>query len=171
MGTFSRTSATTSCSALSRTAQSTAAKIQSVLSTGDVGDDALRKQLSVASARLELFRHHADQLGRCVADAPAVDLQLGDSLTWILADCSNALQSVADRLEPGTGGLDGDAVFLFENFVAACSRFFVLGSQLLIMETEQEQHSKLADRSASVIVAAAHGACHRLLAFNYATEN
>jgi hypothetical protein len=133
MGTFSATNATAACSALSKTAQSAAAKIETVLSAEDVGDDALRKQLSGISARLELFRHHAEQLGRCIADAPAVHPELGDSLTWILADSSKALESVAERLAPGTGGLDGEAISLFDEFVAKCSRFFVLGSQLLIM--------------------------------------
>ncbi|KAK3309373.1 uncharacterized protein B0T15DRAFT_570167 [Chaetomium strumarium] len=171
MGTFSRASASASCSALSKTAQSAAAKIETVLSSGDVGDDALRKQLSVMSARLELFRHHAEQLGRCIADAPVVHPELGNNLTWTLADSSNALGSIADTLAPGSGGLDRGALSLFENLVAACSRFFVLGSQLLIMETEQEQHSKLVDPGASSIVAAANVACHTALAFNYATEN
>jgi hypothetical protein len=130
---FSQASAAAACSGLSRSAQSTAAKIQATTAAGAVRDIALQDELSFLSARLQQFRLHADQLGHCVADANVVHRQLGDTLISTLVECQNALGTVSARLEPGSGGLDSNALAHHEAFVAAHSRFFVLGTQLLTM--------------------------------------
>ena len=133
MAQFSQASATATCSGLSVTAQSTSAKIQQLLATGAVPDEALQKQLSVLAARLRTFRQHVAQLGRCIADTPVVHHQLGDVLKSALPECQTALESVPGRLAPGSGGLTEDAIACYETLVMAYVRFWVLATQLLIM--------------------------------------
>ncbi|KAK4152689.1 hypothetical protein C8A00DRAFT_16038 [Chaetomidium leptoderma] len=168
---FSQPSAAASCSALSGTAQSTTAKIQELISAGAVAEDTLGRQLSFLSSRVQQFRQHVDQLGHCIADASVVHPQLGDVLKSSLAECQNALGTVSNKLEPGSGGLSADAIACDQTLMAAYLRLFVLATQLLIMETGQEQQSKLANPASRAIVDTAHEASLRVLSFNYVTEN
>jgi hypothetical protein len=133
MDDFSKSIAATTSSALSGEAQATAAKIQKAVTAGVVGDGALQARLSGLSARLQVFRLHADQLSRCIADAPVVHPNLGDVLKSSLAESAHALRTVTGRLEPGSDSLDSHAVSAFEALLAAYTRLFVLGTQLLTM--------------------------------------
>ncbi|KAL2133278.1 hypothetical protein VTI74DRAFT_2621 [Chaetomium olivicolor] len=163
--------AVATCSALSQQARSTAIKLHQVLSTGSVKDDGLLKQLGLLSARLPLFRQHADQLGHCIADTPVVLDDLGSVLISSLAECQNAFGTIADRLEPGSGGLTSEAIACYESLLNANARLFVFLTQLLVMEIEEEQRSKLSSHEARTIVDAAHNASLAVISFEYATEN
>jgi hypothetical protein len=123
-------------SALSTTAQSTATEILELLAAHVVTDEALERRLSVLVAKLQLFRQHADQLGYCYADAPVVHRQLREVVESGLAESLQVLASLgilAARWKGGSGGIGEDAVALFDTFVAAYSRLFALGTQLLSM--------------------------------------
>jgi hypothetical protein len=130
---FSQASAAATCSALSETAQSTAAKIQQVIAAGAVSEDALEQLLSVFSARLQQFRQHLGQLSHCITDASAIHPEMGDVLRAGLDDCQNALSTVSSKLAPGSGGLSIDAIARYETLVKAYLRLFILATQLLTM--------------------------------------
>lgn len=142
MDLFSQPTAAATCSALSKKAQQTAARIQLTLPTLDAQDAAHQKQLSSFSTQLQQLAHHAHQLGQCVADATVVHPHLGETLVLNLTQCRDGLGMVTDSLErtvteagaAATGRpLCREPVVCYGGFVAAYSRLFVLGTQLLIM--------------------------------------
>ena len=127
MAEFSQADAAAACSALSEQAQSMVPKAKQVPA------DDLRSMLSALPSALAQFSHRASQLGSRVADAPVVQLELGEILKTGLAECQNALDVVSAGLEPeGGAARDADAVAGYVSFVSAYMGFFDVGSQLLV---------------------------------------
>jgi hypothetical protein len=137
MDAFSQPTVAAACSALSSKAQSTALAIQLGLPTEIRAQDALQKQLSSLSARLQQFANHASQLGHCVADAVVVDQAVGDVFALSLIKCQDGLGIMTAGLDSTNAGADGklsrELITSYDGFIAAYSRLFVLGTQLLIM--------------------------------------
>lgn len=136
MDPFSQPSASATCSALSDKAQLMAAQIQLGFLKIDIQDD-VQRQLFTLSTRLQQLAHHADQLGHCVADAAVVHRPFGDTLALGLAKCQEGLSTVDYSLNSLERGADRplcqELIAGHESFVAAYSRLFILGTQLLIM--------------------------------------
>ncbi|KAL2022091.1 hypothetical protein VTK56DRAFT_6135 [Thermocarpiscus australiensis] len=159
---LSRTNAVAICSRLSRAAQSIATKIESVLGTGAVAETEPKRRLPYLRTRLQQFRQHVDQLGHCVAGASPVHRQLGEAIIQGLADCESGLTAMSDSLEQVFSGLKVEALSDYERFAAAFSRFFVFAAQLLTIETEEEQQSRLDNQDAQDIPDVAHQAYLRV---------
>jgi hypothetical protein len=137
MDPFSQPAAAAAYSALSSKAQSAALKIQLGLPTEARARDGHQKQLSSLSIRLQQFAHQASQLGHCVADSAVVHQPFGDVLALSLTKCQDGLGMVTTGLastEPGADvKLGRELIAGYDGFVAAYTRLFVLGTQLLIM--------------------------------------
>ncbi|KAK4041831.1 hypothetical protein C8A01DRAFT_34083 [Parachaetomium inaequale] len=162
MAPFSQADAAAACLALSEQAQSMVSKAQQVL---PLAPDDCRPLLSALPSALQQFSHRASFLGSRVADASVVDPELGKALETGLAEGQSALDVVSAGLEPeGDATRDGDAVAWYVSFVSAYMGFFDLGSQLLVMETEQEQESALASPVASGVLDAAHTSSEQVVA-------
>ncbi|KAH6853124.1 hypothetical protein B0I37DRAFT_743 [Chaetomium sp. MPI-CAGE-AT-0009] len=171
MAQFSQATAAATCSVLFDKAQLMVGQTQVVLQA--VQDDRdLRQSLAALSSRLQQLGHHVNQLGDLIADASVVHSQLGLILQSGLTEYQSALAVVSDGLDMGGDRIcDMDAVTSYLSFAAASVGLFVLGAQLLTMEAEQEQQSKLANPGAIAIVDAAHGASERVLSFGYKIKN
>lgn len=107
--------------------------MQSASAAGAVGDAALQQRLSVLSARLQQFGQHADQLGQCAADAPAMHPRLRQGLESALTGCQAALPVAVDCLASSTGGLIPDVLPCYEEFVTSHLRLFIFAAQILTM--------------------------------------
>ncbi|KAH6651369.1 hypothetical protein F5144DRAFT_559250 [Chaetomium tenue] len=174
MGEFSQVKAAATCSALSDKAHSMVVRTRRVLQAArdEPGDHDLHQCLGMLSSRLQQLGHHASQLGYLISDASVVHSQFGDMLQFGLADCQTGLTIVSDGFDAGGSVADDrDAVTGYLSFAAAFVGLFVLAGQLLIIETEQEQKSKLVNPGAKAIVNAAHSSLERLLSFSYKIRN
>ncbi|GAB1309851.1 hypothetical protein MFIFM68171_00061 [Madurella fahalii] len=168
---FSQVSAAATCSDLARAAQSTATKVQVMVPASSIGDQVIQKRLSFLIAGLQKFGEQADHLGHCVADASVVHPQLRDILKQALLDCENAMSILSDSLLSEHGELGVDTASRYQAFLAASSRFFVFSTQLLTIESEQQQHSKLASPDAQDILDTAHNATKGVFSLRYVTQN
>ncbi|KXX76803.1 hypothetical protein MMYC01_205458 [Madurella mycetomatis] len=168
---FSQASAAAACSDLVRTAQSAAAKVQAITIASTMADQALQKPLPLLLAGLQKFGEHSGQLGHCVADAAVVHPQLGDVLGPALVDCGNAMSILSDKLESENGELSTEAISRYQGFLSGASRFFVFANQLLTIESEQQQQSKLANPDAQDILDTAQNAAKEVLTLRHVIMN
>jgi hypothetical protein len=133
----SQAAAVSAYSALASDAASTALAIQRGLPTEVRPQGALQKQLSSLSIRLQQFAHHASQLSYCVANTAVVHQPLGTILGLSHTKCHDGLGILTASWD--STGTDGDGkrrgalIAGYDDFVAAYSRLFVLGTQLLLM--------------------------------------
>ncbi|KAL2261939.1 hypothetical protein VTK26DRAFT_2947 [Humicola hyalothermophila] len=171
MNAFSQADAAGTCAVLSQSAESTYTRLDTIMAGAVVGEEAVRSQLRALSASLNQFRHHVDQLGHCLADAPVVHQELGAVLGAALSECQDALAVVSGRLGPGLGGLEVEALSCYKAFLAAQLRFFFFASQLLTIEVEKLQQFKMAHPDARDVWENARKTCQAVSSFQHLTEN
>ncbi|KAH6633860.1 hypothetical protein B0J18DRAFT_461073 [Chaetomium sp. MPI-SDFR-AT-0129] len=185
MSDFSLSAAAATVRVLFEDAQSILAQVELALSeettpasTAGDGDDnnTHRQQLSTLKARLQLFSHHTKQATQIILDAPVIHPQFAQVLQSGLEECHSAVNvvtgGVGSAVKTGEGTAEAavaakrDVLGRYTALFGTYVRFFSLSIQLLIMETEKEQETMLADAGVTNIVNDARQAAERVLSLS-----
>ncbi|KAK4143999.1 uncharacterized protein C8A04DRAFT_28345 [Dichotomopilus funicola] len=187
MSDFSLSAAAATVRVLFEDAQSILAQVELALSndttlasTAGDGDNNNNnthpQQLSTLRARLQLFSHHTKQATQIILDAPVIHPQFAQVLQSGLEECQSAVNvvtgGVGSAVKTGEGAAAGavaakrDVLDRYTALFGSYVRFFSLSIQLLIMETEKEQETMLADAGVTNIVNDARQAAERVLSLS-----